>query len=306
MTKRSTRRPLDGVLLIDKPFGFSSNGALQKARWLLNAAKAGHTGVLDPFATGLLPLCFGEATKFAQVLLDADKAYRATICLGKVSTTLDGEGEVTETGGTLPSLSEVKAVLSRLSGDILQVPPMHSALKHEGKALYEYARAGQEIERPARQVTIYRIDLVSFDGNSLVLDVACSKGTYIRVLAADIGQALGCGAYLTGLIRSRTAGFSLDNAISLESLEAMPPEERASLLKPVDCLIEDFPQLTLDEQDTRLLRNGMVVQPEEIHGILGSCRVYGVIADSAPRFIGLGEVGKDGKLRAKRMLATAD
>ncbi|WP_255989275.1 tRNA pseudouridine(55) synthase TruB [Chitinolyticbacter albus] len=298
------KRKIDGVLLLDKPFGFSSTGALQKARWLFQAEKAGHTGVLDPYATGLLPLCFGEATKFSQRMLDADKGYRATIRLGEVSTTLDGEGEITQSGEVTCDETAVRAVLASFLGEYDQVPPMHSALKFQGKALYEYARQGVEIERKARRITFYALDVVSFDGITLVLDVLCSKGTYIRVLADDLGKALGCGAYLAGLIRTRTAGFVLQDAISLDALAELEMPAREALLMPAEALVAELPALTLDAEQAERICHGMTVrldgqQPGEFILYAGSQN-----ADNA-RFLGLGEVGADRVLRSKRLLSTA-
>lgn len=294
------KRKIDGVLLFDKPFGFSSNGALQKCRWLLSAEKGGHTGVLDPFATGLLPLCFGEATKFAQRMLDADKAYRATIKLGEVSTTLDGEGEISKSGEVACDEVQVRLVLDRFLGVITQVPPMYSALKFEGKALYEYARQGVEIERAARQIEIYALDLIDFADDVLVIDVRCSKGTYIRVLADDIGKALGCGAYLTGLRRTRTAGFSIDDAISLTDFEAMELSARDACLLPPDVLLQDLPRLDLTDAEYARMRHGMNVDRQSLEG---EYRLYapGETKDNA-RFIGLGEVAQ-AVLRPKRLLS---
>lgn len=294
------KRKIDGVLLLDKPFGFSSNGALQKCRWLLSAEKGGHTGVLDPFATGLLPLCFGEATKFAQRMLDADKAYRATIKLGEVSTTLDGEGEIRKSGEVMCDEMQVCLVLDRFLGVITQVPPMYSALKFEGKALYEYARQGVEIERAARQIEIYSLDLIDFAEDALVIDVRCSKGTYIRVLADDIGKALGCGAYLTGLRRTRTAGFSIDDAISLADFEAMEPSARDACLLPPDVLLQDLPRMDLTDAEYARMRHGMNVDRQSLEG---EYRLYapGETKDNA-RFIGLGEVAQ-AVLRPKRLLS---
>lgn len=294
------KRKIDGVLLLDKPFGFSSNGALQKCRWLLSAEKGGHTGVLDPFATGLLPLCFGEATKFAQRMLDADKAYRATIKLGEVSTTLDGEGAISRSGDVTCDEIAVRLVLDQFLGAITQVPPMHSALKFEGKALYAYARQGVEIERAARQIEIYSLDLIDFSEDILVVDVRCSKGTYIRVLADDIGKALGCGAYLTGLRRTRTAGFSLEDAITLVEFEAMDLPERDACLLPPDVLLQDLPALDLAEAEFARMRHGMTI---DRLADAGEYRLYapGESKDNA-RFIGLGEVA-DCLLRPKRLLS---
>lgn len=294
------KRKIDGVLLLDKPFGFSSNGALLKCRWLLSAEKGGHTGVLDPFATGLLPLCFGEATKFAQRLLDADKGYRATIKLGEVSTTLDGEGEISKSGDVTCDEAELRAVLDRFLGPISQMPPMHSALKFEGKPLYEYARQGIEIERAIRQIEIYSIDLLSFVDDTLIVDVRCSKGTYIRVLADDVGKALGCGAYLTGLRRTQTAGFRLDDAMSLADFEALSLEERDACLLPADVLLQSLPALTLDSAEFARMRHGMSIDRP---AAAGEYRLYaeGESQDNA-RFIGLGEAA-EGVLRPKRLLS---
>ncbi len=208
MTAKPTKRPVNGVLLLDKPEGLSSNTALQKARRLFRAEKAGHTGVLDPLATGLLPVCFGEATKFAQYLIDADKAYTATLKLGEASSTGDAEGEIIATARADISLSEFQTACQALTGDIRQVPPMFSALKHEGKPLYEYARKGIVIERKARDITIYSIDITEFDAPKAVIDVRCSKGTYIRTLSEDIAKHIGTFAHLTALRRTETAGFT--------------------------------------------------------------------------------------------------
>ncbi len=208
MTNKPTKRPVNGVLLLDKPEGLSSNTALQKARRLFRAEKAGHTGVLDPLATGLLPVCFGEATKFAQYLIDADKAYTATLKLGEASSTGDAEGEIVATARADISLSEFQTACQALTGDIRQVPPMFSALKHEGKPLYEYARKGIVIERKARDITIYSIDITEFDAPKAVIDVRCSKGTYIRTLSEDIAKHIGTFAHLTALRRTETAGFT--------------------------------------------------------------------------------------------------
>jgi tRNA pseudouridine55 synthase len=293
------KRKIDGVLLLDKPFGFSSNGALQKCRWLLSAEKGGHTGVLDPFATGLLPLCFGEATKFAQRMLDADKGYRATIKLGEVSTTLDGEGEITRVGVVDFDEARLREVLATFMGEQDQIPPMHSALKFQGKALYEYARAGEEIERAARRITFYALDLIRFEGDEVVVDVRCSKGTYIRVLANDLGQRLGCGAYLTGLRRTLTGGFRLEDAVSLDDYINMDLAGREALLLPADVLLADKPILQLDEEQFERIRHGMACHAAGE----GEFRLYAPdeSRDNA-RFVGLGEVA-DGQLRPKRLLS---
>lgn len=296
------RRPklnIDGVLLLDKPLGFSSNGALQKVRWLYTAAKAGHTGVLDPLATGLLPVCFGEATKFSSFLLDADKGYRATVCFGVNTTTGDSEGEVVEQRPVDFSLDALQAVIARFTGDIEQVPPMYSALKHQGKPLYEYARQGIEIERPARQVTIFKLELESFSGNTAVINVLCSKGTYIRTLAQDMGEALGCGAHLTGLRRTQTAGFRLEDALTIEQVEAVAAEARTGLLLPVDILLSHLPEVALGEEDFARFMHGQAVPSLENHVIMSRFRVY---REATREFLGLAEVREEGFLHPSRLV----
>ncbi len=249
-------RPLDGVLLFDKPLELSSNAALQKVRRLFQAEKAGHTGTLDPLATGLLPVCFGEATKFSTALLDADKSYRATMRLGQTTTTGDAEGEVVSERPVAVTLSDVEAALAKFRGDILQIPPMHSALKHEGKPLYEYIRKGETIEREPRQVTIHELVLERFAGDGLEISVRCSKGTYVRTLAEDIGEALGCGAHLTALRRTAIAHFDLRDACGWEQLQAMSESERLACVLPVDSLMPGMPKLQLDAVQIKRLAQG--------------------------------------------------
>lgn len=281
-------RPLDGVLLFDKPLSLSSNTALQKVRRLFQAEKAGHTGTLDPLATGLLPICFGEATKFSNSLLDSDKTYRARVRLGQVTTTGDAEGEVIASSPVEVDEARLQAVLPTFLGDIQQLPPMHSALKHQGKPLYEYIRKGETVERQPRQITIHELVLDRFEGEELEITVRCSKGTYIRTLAEDIGQALGCGAHLLALRRLAIGRFSLDDALSWERLEAMSQTEREACLLPVDCMLQDLPMLTLDSVlTTRIARGQRLVLD---HGLPdGRVRLYG-----EGRFIGVG--GLTGKL----------
>jgi tRNA pseudouridine55 synthase len=252
----SRKRPLDGVLLFDKPLQLSSNIALQKVRRLFQAEKAGHTGTLDPLATGLLPVCFGEATKFSTALLDADKTYRAQLHLGRTSTTGDAEGEIAETGAALSDEEQVRAVLHDFTGGIEQLPPMHSAIKHQGKPLYEYIRRGETVERASRSVTIHDLVLERFAHDELEISVHCSKGTYVRTLAEDIGQALGCGAYLRGLRRTAIAQFDLGNAYTWDQLEAMSMGQREACLLPVDCLLQDMPRLELDDVQARRIAQG--------------------------------------------------
>ena len=254
---RQPRRVLHGVLLLDKPLGWTSNDALQKAKGILRAEKGGHTGTLDPLATGLLPLCFGAATKFSQASLDADKRYTATLRLGQRTTTGDREGEVIEERPLAFDRSELDAVCARFAGDIEQVPPMHSALKHEGKALYEYARAGVDVARAARRVTIHAIDIIAWHGAELVLDVRCSKGTYIRTLAEDIGLALGCGAHLGALRRTGSGALSVEHAVTLETLQALSEAERDALLLPPDVLVSGWPAVDLPDDEAGRFLTGL-------------------------------------------------
>ena len=258
---RVQRRPVHGVVLLDKPIGLSSNQALQKAKWLLRAEKAGHTGTLDPLATGVLPLCFGAATKFSQLHLDADKCYETTLRLGVRTTTGDAEGDVVETRPVTCSVGQVVEVLDDFMGPIRQLPPMYSALKKDGKALYEYARAGQEVEREPREVTIHDLELLDMqlqgDAPTLRLRVTCSKGTYIRTLGEDIGAALGCGAYLTQLRRVQTGAFADDLCVTLEQIESLPETERASLLRPVDSLLDGHTGVTLGDEDAARFLSGL-------------------------------------------------
>ena len=295
---KKTWKQVDGVLLLDKPLGMSSNDALQKARRLFSAAKGGHTGTLDPLATGLLPLCFGEATKFSADLLDADKVYEADIQLGVTTDSGDAEGQVIATAAVNLEIGQISAVLERFVGDISQVPPMHSALKRDGRPLYELARQGIEVEREARAVTIHRIDLVAFAGDRLQIRVACSKGTYIRVLAADIGQALGCGAHLAGLRRSGVGDLTLAGSVALEQLDALPEADRLALLQPVDALLQSLPSVQLDGEAAQRFRHGNPVDLPA--GLAGKIRVY---ADG--RLIGVGEPGRENRLWPKRLVQLA-
>jgi len=301
---RRPKRRVDGVLLLDKPYQISSNGALQKVRWMFNAAKAGHTGVLDPLATGLLPVCFGEATKFSSYLLDADKGYRATLKFGAVTTTGDIEGEVLRERPANFSEADLLAAMGKFIGPISQVPPMFSALKFQGKALYEYAREGVEIERKARDVTIHSLKLISFDpaGESAVIDVQCSKGTYVRTLAEDIGEVLGCGAHLTGLRRTTTAGFTLEDAVTPEQVEAVPYEDRLGLLLSPDILVMHFPEVSLGEPEFGKFMHGQAVHIAEKHDIMARLRVY---RKATREFLGLGEAKADGLLQPLRLMAAA-
>jgi tRNA pseudouridine55 synthase len=292
------KRPISGVLLLDKPAGFSSNQALQRVKHLFTAAKAGHTGNLDPFATGLLPICFGEATKFSHTLLDADKIYRAVLKLGMTTSTGDIEGEATGRSEVKLSRNEVERAVGNFLGNITQIPPMHSALKHQGKPLYEYARAGVEIERKPREVTIHRIELKRLDGDEAEICVACSKGTYIRVLAEDIGKRLGCGAHLIMLERLATGGFQLQDAYTIEQLEAMTEAQRDHCLLPVDVLLQKLPAVELDEESAYFFRQGQPVWKSGVK-VSDMLRVYGPNGE----FLGVAESLGDGRVAPRRVVS---
>lgn len=300
---RSARRRLDGVLLLDKSLGLSSNHALQAARRLYNAEKAGHTGTLDPLATGLLPLCFGEATKFSGELLNADKRYVATVQLGVTTTTADAEGEVLERRPVVACRNDLEAALATFVGEIDQIPPMYSALKRDGKPLYEYARAGIEIERTARRVSIYELRLL--DSSELatlgrfVVEVRCSKGTYVRTLAADIGEHLGCGAHLAALRRTGIGDLDVAQAHSLATLETLTTEARDAVLLPPDALLTALGVARLDLADATRLRHGQAVRWAGVEG----CRLR--VYDAEDRFIGLCRQAADGWLQPLRLIADA-
>ncbi|HEX2831167.1 MAG TPA: tRNA pseudouridine(55) synthase TruB [Burkholderiales bacterium] len=299
MSAKKERRKLDGVLLLDKPPGITSQGAVSRAKRLFGAAKAGHTGTLDPMATGLLPLAFGEATKFAHSLLDADKAYVADVRFGVTTTTGDLEGDVVSTKPVDLDEPRLLNALARFRGEIVQVPPMYSALKHQGKPLYEYARAGTEIVREPRRITIHALELDSFAGDTARIRVWCSKGTYIRVLAEDIGETLGCGATLAALRRTAVGPFSVEAATTLEALEAVPPDERAGALLPADTLVRELPAVALDAGQARRLGLGQSVSG--LAAGAGLVRAYG----PAGAFLGVCELSTTGVLAPRRLLATS-
>ena len=297
MQFKRIKKNVNGVLLLDKPLGLSSNQALQKVKWLYSAAKAGHTGTLDPLATGLLPICLGEATKFAQYVTDADKTYFATIKLGTTTTTGDAEGEVLTTASVNVSPTQFSAACQQFIGEVSQMPPMYSALKHEGRALYEYAREGVDIARQSRIIHISNITVENFEADIAQITVTCSKGTYIRTLAEDIGATLGCGAHLIGLRRTETAGYLLPQAVTIEQLEAMSIEARAALLLPVDSAIESLPVVTLNADVTFYLMQGQAVwQAGKMPS--GDMRLY----DEQNNFLGLGCLQDDGKIAPKRLI----
>ena len=266
---RHTRRCVDGVLLIDKPAGLTSNAVLGVVKRMFNAAKAGHTGTLDPFATGLLPVALGEATKFSGHLLAADKTYLATMRLGVTTATADPEGEVVEVREVHVTRAQLEAVLPAFTGVIDQVPPMYSALKRDGKPLYEYARAGLDVERASRRAIIHALSLVEASGDAVTFRVTCGKGTYVRTLAEDIGRALGCGAHLSALRRERTGGFGLEAAVTLDALEALTYAQRIDLLQPIDALVRDLTPLHCDAAVAARLRVGQRVAIHEFGVQLG-------------------------------------
>ncbi len=290
---------VDGVLLLDKPRGVSSAGAVNLTKFLYKAQKVGHTGTLDPLATGLLPLCFGEATKFSFFFLESKKTYEATIRFGLKTTTGDLEGEVIEERPTLFSRQDLEKVLEKFTGKIQQVPPMFSALKKEGVPLYELARKGKEVERKTREITVFSLQILSFETPFLSLRVNCSKGTYIRVLAEDIGEALGSCAHLTGLRRTAVGSFTIDQSIDLARLEELSPEQRLQRLLPVDCLLSTLAEAELDGETARKFMNGMAV---EYRGatFLGDVAVY-ERTDSGKILLGVGFLEPTGNLKPKRL-----
>lgn len=301
---RVPRRALDGVLLLDKPVGLSSNDALIRAKRLLLAKKAGHTGTLDPLASGLLPLCFGEATKFSQDLLEADKTYEATMRLGVRTTTGDAEGDVLDTRAVECGLAAVEAALARFTGEIVQVPPMYSALKRDGKPLYEYARAGQTVEREGRNVTVHALDLLACELPDVTFRVTCSKGTYVRTLAEDIGEALGCGAHLTMLRRTGVGALTLEHAVTLDTLSDAVEAARDAWLQPVDALLSTFPLVRLDEASAKRFLHGQRLPLSALDSIDAAegdrVRVY-----DAQRLLGVARKA-NGVLAPERLVVTAE
>ena len=291
---------IDGVVLLDKPVGITSNSAIQRVKRLFHAAKVGHVGTLDPLASGLLPVCLGEATKFSTITFGVDKSYHAEILLGVTTTTGDTEGEVTSRRAVAVTREQIAATLQRFTGAVEQTPSMYSALKRDGKPLYAYARAGQTVARKPRSVTIHAIALQGFAAERLTVDVRCSKGTYIRVLAEDIGRALGCGATLAGLRRTSVGTLGLEHAVTLAQLETLPAAQRPTCLLPVDSLVSALPALILEAELVRRMLTGQAGQVEA-QGRTGLVRLY----DHSRRFLGLGELESGGRLAPKRLLAMA-
>lgn len=306
MARRRKGRKVNGILLLDKPPGFSSNQILQKVRWLFKAQKAGHTGNLDGPATGLLPICFGEATKMTTYLLDSNKSYRAEVKLGINTTTLDAEGEVTQTR-PVPEFTpaELEKILENFRGTITQIPPMYSALKHDGERLYKLAQQGIEVERKERVQEIFRLEASDLTDDSFTIDVDCSKGTYIRTLAEDIGEELGCGAHVLNLRRTVVGCFDLKDSYTINSIEKLSesPEALDQLLLPVDAGLTDFPVINLSEDTAFYFLNGQTVTaslPKSGSIESSLIRVY----EGSDRFLGIAETTGDGRIVPKRLIAT--
>ncbi|WCM66018.1 tRNA pseudouridine(55) synthase TruB [Vibrio parahaemolyticus] len=312
MARRRKGRPINGVILLDKPTGISSNDALQKVKRIYFAEKAGHTGALDPLATGMLPICLGEATKFSQFLLDSDKRYRVIAKLGERTNTSDSDGEVVETRPVDVTLEKLEACIEKFRGESDQVPSMFSALKYQGKPLYEYARKGIEVPRESRKITVYEIVLHRFEGDEVEMEVHCSKGTYIRTIVDDLGEMLGCGAHVTMLRRTAVAKYPYEKMVTLEQLnelleqahceEIAPRELLDPLLMPMDTAVEDLPEVNLIPELADMVQHGQPVQvlgaPEQ-----GSLRLT---MGEERLFIGVGEMNDDGKIAPKRLVVFRD
>ncbi len=309
MARRRKGRAVDGVLVLDKPGGMTSNACLQRAKRAFGAAKAGHTGSLDPLATGVLPLCFGEATKLSRFLLDADKEYDSTFVLGVTTSTADAQGEVLERSSAAGvSRQQIEQLLSGFRGEIEQTPPMYSALKHQGRPLYQLARAGVEVERKVRRVTIHSFELIDYSAaeqGQLKVRVRCSKGTYIRSLAQDIGAALGCGGHVSELRRTRSGPFTLQHSVDLESLEQLAAQQDClpmrNLLLPVDSAIKGMPTVVLPELSSHYLRQGQAVLAANMP-TAGWVR----IVEDGGEFLGVGEILDDGRLAPRRLMVDTD
>ncbi|MBO6658379.1 MAG: tRNA pseudouridine(55) synthase TruB [Pseudomonadales bacterium] len=305
--RRRKGRNISGILLLDKPMGITSNAALQQVKRLFNACKAGHTGSLDPLATGVLPLCFGEATKFSQFLLDADKHYRARVRLGVTTDSGDADGKVLETK-PVPEITDeaLEQALDNYRGEITQVPSMFSALKVDGQPLYKLARQGVEVEREARPVTIYELEVQDRSGDELTLDVRCSKGTYVRTLAEDIGRELGCGAHVAGLRRLAAGPFKIEETVSIQQLEELMSEDRSNMdakLQPVGAAVKDWPAVELTEVTASFLRQGQPVQVANAPTD-GWVSIFAEAPQNEVEFIGVGEIQDDGLVAPRRLIAS--
>ncbi len=300
MQYKRLKLDIDGLLLIDKSHGLSSNQIVSKIKFLFTPKKVGHTGTLDPMATGLLPICLGEATKFSSYLLNADKTYEALIQLGYKSSTGDSEGKIIKQDiKNLPSLNLVKKVLQKFKGQIYQTPPMYSALKHKGKPLYLYAREGLEIKRTKRKIMIHSIEVLDFYEDKLKLKIECSKGTYIRTLAEDIGAKLNVGAYLLELERISIGHLNLEKAIKIEEIEKLKDENKPEILLPMDTLLNSFKKMKLKIKEEKALRDGKIIKKTK--SLSGYYRLY----SKGNKFIGLGEVDEIENLKVKRLISQA-
>ncbi len=312
--RRARGRPIDGVLLLNKDTGMTSNDALQKAKRLFDASKAGHTGSLDPLATGVLPLCFGEATKFSQFLLDADKRYRTTYRLGAYTTTGDSDGELLDqVSAAGVTVEQVDLATRAFVGDIMQVPPMYSALKHNGVPLYKLAREGIVVERPARPVTVYSIDVLDFragENAEVDLDIYCSKGTYVRTIAEDLGKALGCGAHVIRLHRSQAGPFGEDDCVALAELMAERGDAEPSILDhhllPADAPVQTLAEITLPLTSSYYFSQGQPVMDSQVYRIGGEGDMVRVFEEGdTRRFLGIAEITDDGRVAPKRLIASS-
>ena len=299
MSKNKEKLKINGLLLIDKPLGFSSNQALSKIKWIFSAQKAGHTGTLDPLATGLLPICLGEATKFSSHLLNSEKTYEASIKLGWKSSTGDAEGKLTESKIISISLNKLEEVLSSFVGLSNQTPPMFSALKHKGQPLYKLAREGVRIERQQREIKISELKLLSYENNIIKFAVSCSKGTYIRTLAEDIANKLGMDGYLIDLRRTKIGNLNVENALGLDKIESLSIVKRNDFIKPTEVLVDEYPKIILIESEENLIKNGQPIQfPKKVNS-----EIYRLLSKSSA-FIGLGEIDSKNLLKAVRLLST--
>ena len=312
MARRRKGRPVNGILLLDKPTDISSNNALQKVKRIYFAEKAGHTGALDPLATGMLPICLGEATKFSQFLLDSDKRYRVIAKLGERTNTSDSDGEVVETRDVKVDRGQLERCIAKFRGETDQIPSMFSALKYQGKPLYEYAREGIEVPRESRKITVYEIQLLRFEGHDVEMEVHCSKGTYIRTIVDDLGEMLGCGAHVTYLRRTGVSDYPYEKMVTLEQLEALleqareqdiqPKELLDPLLLPMDTAVQDLPEVNLIPELTDMVQHG---QPVQVFGapLDGTVRMT---SGEEKTFIGVGEIDDDGKIAPKRLVVFRD
>tara|TARA_B100000768_G_scaffold177690_1_gene192253 strand:+ start:216 stop:1124 length:909 start_codon:yes stop_codon:yes gene_type:complete len=299
MSENRKKLEVNGLLLIDKPLGFSSNQALSKIKWIFSAKKAGHTGTLDPLATGLLPICFGEATKFSNHLFNSEKTYEAILKLGFKSSTGDAEGELTESKIISLSMEKLQVALKSFIGLSNQTPPMYSALKYKGQPLYKLAREGVRIERQKREIKISELILLKYEKNVIKFQVTCSKGTYIRTLAEDIANKLGMDGYLTDLRRTKIGEFSINEALSLEKIEILSPDERKACMKPIEVLVNQYPKIFLSDSEVNFIKNG---QPIKLSKKLNA-EIFSLFTKSNI-FIGLGEIDSNNLLKVIRLIST--